>query len=128
MIKMQDLTPKRMVAIFDRYVHGQQDAKAILAVAIRNRWRLCRLDHDARLAVVKQNILLHGPTGSGKSTLIKLLDGEEVPTKGSVKAVGIDVGKLKRKQVPVYRRNIGVIFQDFRLLPEKTEQQNTNMR
>ena len=73
MIKMQDLTPKRMVAIFDRYVHGQQDAKAILAVAIRNRWRLCRLDHDARLAVVKQNILLHGPTGSGKTALLRVL-------------------------------------------------------
>ena len=73
MIKMQDLTPKRMVAIFDRYVHGQQDAKAILAVAIRNRWRLCRLGHDARLAVVKQNILLHGPTGSGKTALLRVL-------------------------------------------------------
>jgi len=69
-------------------------------------------------------IYIIGPTGSGKSTLIKLLDGEEVPTKGSVKAVGIDVGKLKRKQVPVYRRNIGVIFQDFRLLPEKTVFEN----
>lgn len=73
MIKMQDLTPKRMVEIFDRYVYGQQDAKAILAVAIRNRWRLCRLDHDARLAVVKQNILLHGPTGSGKTALLRVL-------------------------------------------------------
>jgi cell division transport system ATP-binding protein len=69
-------------------------------------------------------IYIIGPTGSGKSTLIKLLDGEEVATKGSVKAVGIDVGKLKRKQVPVYRRNIGVVFQDFRLLPEKTVFEN----
>lgn len=69
-------------------------------------------------------IYIIGPTGSGKSTLIKLLDGEEIATKGSVKAVGIDVGKLKRKQVPVYRRNIGVVFQDFRLLPEKTVTEN----
>jgi cell division transport system ATP-binding protein len=69
-------------------------------------------------------IYIIGPTGSGKSTLIKLLDGEEIATKGSVKAVGIDVGKLKRKQVPVYRRNIGVVFQDFRLLPEKTVAEN----
>ena len=69
-------------------------------------------------------IYIIGPTGSGKSTLIKLLDGEEVATKGSVKAVGIDVGKLKRGQVPVYRRNIGVVFQDFRLLPEKTVAEN----
>lgn len=69
-------------------------------------------------------IYIIGPTGSGKSTLIKLLDGEEVATKGSVKVVGIDVGKLKKRQIPVYRRNIGVVFQDFRLLPEKTVFEN----
>ncbi len=69
-------------------------------------------------------VYIIGPTGSGKSTLIKLLDGEEVPTKGAVKVVGIDVGKLKKKQVPIYRRNIGVVFQDFRLLPTKTVKEN----
>ena len=75
---------------------------------------------------VKQGefVYIIGPTGSGKSTLIKLLDGEEVPTKGNVEVVGIDVGKLKRKQVPIYRRNIGVVFQDFRLLPTKTIYEN----
>lgn len=69
-------------------------------------------------------VYIIGPTGSGKSTLIKLLDGETVPTKGAVKVIGIDVGRLKRKQVPVYRRNIGVVFQDFRLLPHKTVAEN----
>ena len=69
-------------------------------------------------------VYIIGPTGSGKSTLIKLLDGEAVPTKGAVRVIGIDVGKLKRKQVPVYRRNIGVVFQDFRLLPHKTVEEN----
>ena len=69
-------------------------------------------------------IYIIGPTGSGKATLIKLLDGEEVPTKGSVEVVGIDVGKLKKRQIPVYRRNIGVVFQDFQLLPEKTVAEN----
>ena len=69
-------------------------------------------------------VYIIGPTGSGKSTLIKLLDGEEVPTKGIVNVVGIDVGRLKHSKVPIYRRNIGVVFQDYRLLPSKTVLEN----
>lgn len=69
-------------------------------------------------------VYIIGPSGAGKSTIIKLLDGEEVPTKGTVKVVGIDIGKLRHSKVPVYRRNIGVVFQDFRLLPSKTVFEN----
>ena len=65
-----------------------------------------------------------GPTGSGKSTLIKLLDGEEIPTEGSVLVSGIDVGRLKKSKVYLYRRRIGVVFQDYKLLPEKTVYEN----
>lgn len=69
-------------------------------------------------------VYIIGPTGSGKSTLIKLLDGEERPTKGTIKVVGIDVGELRKKQIPIYRRNIGVVFQDYKLLPHKTVREN----
>lgn len=65
-----------------------------------------------------------GPTGSGKSTLIKLLDGEEIPTSGSVVVSGVDVGRLKKSKVYLYRRKIGVVFQDYKLLPEKTVFEN----
>lgn len=61
-----------------------------------------------------------GETGSGKSTLIKLLDGEEVPTKGKVMVNGTNVGRLRFSKVPLYRRKIGVVFQDYQLLKNKT--------
>ena len=69
-------------------------------------------------------VYIIGPTGSGKSTLIKVLDGEEIPTKGVVVVEDINVGKLKHSKVPLYRRNIGVVFQDFRLLPGLTIAEN----
>ena len=69
-------------------------------------------------------VYIIGPTGSGKSTLIKLLDGEEIPTKGVVDVLGINVGKLKHSKVPLYRRNIGVVFQEYRLLERKTVFEN----
>lgn len=69
-------------------------------------------------------IYVIGPTGSGKSTLIKLLDGEEKPTKGTVLVDGLDVGKLRRGKIPKYRRKVGVVYQDFKLLPKKTVFEN----
>ena len=69
-------------------------------------------------------VYIIGPTGSGKSTLIKLLDGEEIPTSGSVIVNRVNVGKLRNSKVYLYRRKIGVVFQDYRLLPNKTVFEN----
>ena len=69
-------------------------------------------------------VFLVGKSGSGKSTFIKLLLKELDPTSGKLHIAGRLVNKLKRKQVPLYRRNIGVVFQDFRLLKDRTVFEN----
>ena len=69
-------------------------------------------------------VFLVGPSGAGKSTLIKLLVRDEKATEGSVAVAGHDLGRMKKKEVPLLRRKIGIVFQDFRLLPRKTVYEN----
>jgi cell division transport system ATP-binding protein len=69
-------------------------------------------------------VFLVGPSGAGKSTLTKLLVRDEKATEGRVEVAGQDLGRMKRKQVPLLRRTIGIVFQDFRLLPRKTVYEN----
>lgn len=69
-------------------------------------------------------VFIVGPSGSGKSTLIKLLMHEEIATSGEVIINNADVAKLKRREIPYLRRSMGVVFQDFRLLSNKTVFEN----
>ncbi|HUZ93252.1 MAG TPA: cell division ATP-binding protein FtsE [Candidatus Paceibacterota bacterium] len=69
-------------------------------------------------------VSMTGRSGAGKSTVIKLLIGEEKPSKGRVFFSQYEVNKLKDQDLPAFRRHIGVIFQDFRLLPTKTAFEN----
>ena len=65
-------------------------------------------------------VFVVGPSGSGKSTLIRLILKEEEPSKGQIFVAGKNIGKLSQWKVPYLRRNLGTVFQDFKLLPDKT--------
>ncbi len=69
-------------------------------------------------------VFLVGPSGAGKSTLMKLIYREELPTTGQILVDGKDVARLPRRAVPYLRRSIGIIFQDFKLLPDRTVFEN----
>jgi cell division transport system ATP-binding protein len=69
-------------------------------------------------------VFLVGPSGSGKSTFLRLLMKEENPDNGQIFVAGKDIGELSPWKVPYLRRNIGCVFQDFRLLPNKTVHEN----
>jgi cell division transport system ATP-binding protein len=72
----------------------------------------------------KEFVIVVGQSGAGKSTLLKLLTREERPTSGKIIIGGIDYDKLKDKNIPQLRRKIGVVFQDFKLLPNRTVFEN----
>ncbi len=72
----------------------------------------------------KEFVIVVGQSGAGKSTLLKLLTREERPTSGKIIVGGIDYDKLKDREIPLLRRKIGVVFQDFKLLPNKTVFEN----
>lgn len=69
-------------------------------------------------------VSLVGPSGAGKSTVIKLLIREEMPSSGKVLVAGRDIGAFSRRTLALYRRKIGVVFQDYKLLPHKTVFEN----
>ena len=80
---------------------------------------------DASFVIEKgEFIFLVGPSGSGKSTMVRLLLKELEPTTGRIVVGGRDLGRLRRSKVPQLRRNIGCVFQDFKLLPNRTTSEN----
>ncbi|MNI26697.1 Cell division ATP-binding protein FtsE [compost metagenome] len=99
MIEMQD--------IWKTYPNGTHALKGVSVKIDRNEF-----------------VYLVGPSGAGKSTFMKLIYREEVPTKGQISVNGFNIGKLKPRKIPYVRRNIGVVFQDFRLLPKMTVYEN----
>ncbi|MEG2038279.1 MAG: cell division ATP-binding protein FtsE [Oscillospiraceae bacterium] len=80
---------------------------------------------DVNLKVEKgEFVFVVGSSGAGKSTLIKLLLREETATSGIVQVNGINLNKITSKQIPYFRRSLGVVFQDFRLIPNMTVYEN----
>jgi cell division transport system ATP-binding protein len=80
---------------------------------------------DVELTVPEGDfVFVVGPSGAGKSTLIRLLIREEKPTKGKIFVQGMELGRMKRRQLPHYRRKVGLVFQDFKLLPQMTVYEN----
>ena len=80
---------------------------------------------DVNLKIEKgEFVFVVGPSGAGKSTFIKMLLHEEVPTKGTVYVNGYNMNRIKRRQIPQFRRSLGVVFQDFRLIPKMTVYDN----
>ncbi len=81
--------------------------------------------HDVDITINEgEFVFLVGPSGSGKTTLIKLLTGEIQPTEGEITVNGFDMCRIKRRKVPMMRRTIGVVFQDFRLIDDMTVYDN----
>ena len=69
-------------------------------------------------------VFLVGQSGAGKSTLVKLMTAEERPTSGTISVGGWDITRIRRRELPLLRRQIGVVYQDFKLLDQKTVEEN----
>ena len=83
---------------------------------------------DVSLVVEKgEFVFLTGPSGAGKSTLLRLLLRQELPTEGTVRVAGRDLARLTPSQAQSYRRAVGFVFQDFKLIPSKTVLDNVGL-
>lgn len=84
-------------------------------------WALCDISFDIAEG---EFVFIVGSSGAGKSTITKIITGEEMVTEGSVLVNGINPGELSPKEIPYFRRSLGMVFQDFRLLASKNVFEN----
>ena len=83
---------------------------------------------DVSIVIEKgEFVFLTGPSGAGKSTLLRLLLRQETPSEGSVTVAGRDLARLSLRQAQTYRRGLGFVFQDFKLIPSKTVLDNVGL-
>lgn len=81
--------------------------------------------HDINITIYKgEFVFIVGPSGSGKSTFMRMLLRETLPSSGTVKVNGYNISTMRTKDVPYLRRSLGIVFQDYRLLPNKTVYEN----
>lgn len=72
-------------------------------------------------------VFITGPSGSGKTTVLKLILRDLLPTDGTIEIDGVDITDIKKKDIPSHRQNMGVVFQDFKVLPNKTVKENVEV-
>jgi cell division transport system ATP-binding protein len=110
---MEPITPSRPVLVEFKEV-------------VKNYERHIVLDHVSFKLYKGEFLSLVGPSGAGKSTLIKCLTLQQWPDDGRIIVAGRDITQLKPRELPYYRRKVGIVFQDFKLLPTKTVYENVS--
>ena len=106
-------------------IFGSQKAPVIRMSNVSKRYGKMEALRRLSLDVYENEfIFVSGPSGAGKSTMIKLLYGGEMASSGAIIVDGMNLARMSRKQLPALRRRLGVIFQDFKLIPTKTVYQN----
>ena len=103
-------TPQEIKTYMDRYIIGQDEAKVALSVAVYNHYKRIYFSQETDVELQKSNILMIGPTGSGKSTIIKLMFRFYDPEDGCIKLDGVD---LKEYDIYAVRKVFGVLFRDY---------------
>lgn len=131
------LSPKAATDETDKSIHlqdsdTQPENVSTLMVQLHSAAKTYLNGHNALLDVnleIKQGefLFITGPSGSGKSTLLKLLYGQELPTQGEVIVDGCNVATLRGDRLSLFRRRIGIVFQDYKLIPQRTVAENVTV-